>query len=353
MTRRSAATVAAGVAVVLLVVALVASPLPYVTMEPGPTVDVLGDTDEEPVVSIDGARTYPTTGQLRLVTVSESTYEHQVRLVEAMGAWLDEEDALLPREVVFPEQTTGADERAVSAAQMVNSQDTAVAAALERLGYDLETFPEVVGVSADGPSAGKLELRDRLRRIDGRPTPTLRSVYRRLADVEPGDTVSVVVERGSFDDPDVERVRITTVADPDDPDRALIGIFPGTGYEFPFTVEVGIGSGIGGPSAGLMFALAIYDALTPGKLTGGRDIAGTGTITADGQVGDIGGVRQKVFGARRDGATLFLVPPGNCADVVGLDADGIRLARAESLESAIETLTAYADDPDADLPECS
>jgi PDZ domain-containing protein len=232
-----------------------------------------------------------------------------------------------------------------------------VAAALRRLGHRLRTFPEVIGLSPGGPSSGKLKLRDRLVSIDGRRTRTLASVFGALKGVKAGTTVTVVVERGSFDEPTRKRVRITTVRDPDPGNggRALIGIFPGTGYRFPFKVSVGIDEGIGGPSAGLMFALAIYDTLTPGDLTGGRDVAGTGTITDTGEVGAIGGIQQKIVGAQRDGATLFLVPPDNCADALGapVDDEDIRLVKAGTLRSAIQSLTAYAKDPDADLPRCT
>ncbi len=355
MNPRSTATVTAVAAIVLLVAGIVASPVPFVTMHPGPTVDILGTFRNRPIVSVDGAKTYPPDGELRLVTVSESTPDHEVRLPEALEAWWRDDAALIPRDAVYPEQTTSEDERALSAAQMVTSQDTAVAAALRRLGYDLETFPEVIGLTPGGPSAGKLKLRDRIRSVEGERTPTLASVFEALKGVEPGATVTVVVERGPFDDPKRKRVRITTVRDPQDRDRALIGIFPGTGYRFPFKVSVGIDEGIGGPSAGLMFALAIYDTLTPGDLTGGRDVAGTGTISDTGQVGAIGGIQQKIVGAKRDGATLFLVPPQNCADALRapVSDDEIRLVRAPTLRSAITSLTAYADDPSADLPRCT
>jgi PDZ domain-containing protein len=357
MNPRSVATVTAVAAIALLVVGIVRSPMPFVTMQPGPTVDVLGTVRKEPIVEVEGARTYQPDGELRLVTVSESTPDHKVLLAEALQAWWSDEAALIPRSAVYQSVSTSESERALSAAQMVTSQDTAVAAALRRMGYRLTTFPEVIGLTPDGPSDGKLELRDRLVSIAGKRTRTLESVFDALKGVKPGTTLPVVVERGSFDDPRRKTLRITTVKDPD-PDnggRALIGIFPGTGYRFPFKVSVGIDEGIGGPSAGLMFALAIYDTLTPGDLTGGRDVAGTGTITDTGEVGAIGGIQQKIVGAQRDGATLFLVPPDNCADALGapVDDEDIRLVKAGTLRSAIQSLTAYAKDPDADLPRCT
>ena len=357
MNSRSTATVTAFAAIVLLVLGIVRSPMPFVTMQPGPTVDILGTFRSKPIVEVDGARSYKPDGELRLVTVSESTPDHEVLLPEALQAWWSPDAALIPRDAVYQDASTSESERALAAAQMVTSQDTAVAAALRRLGYKLKTFPEVIGLTPGGPSDGKLELRDRIVAISGRPTRTIESVFAALKGVEPGTTLPVTVERGSFDKPTKKTVRITTIKDPD-PDnggRALIGIYPGTGYRFPFTVSVGIDDGIGGPSAGLMFALAIYDTLTPGNLTGGRDVAGTGTITDTGQVGAIGGIQQKIVGAQRDGATLFLVPPDNCADALGapVSDDEIRLVRAPTLASAISSVKAYAADKSADLPRCT
>jgi PDZ domain-containing protein len=355
MNRRSLATVCAIGAIAVLAIGMVRSPMPYVTMQPGPTVDILGTFHEKPIVKVQGAKTYDADGNLRLVTVSESTPDHQVLLPEALEAWWQDDTALLPRPAVYQKSSTSESERALSAAQMVTSQDTAIAAALRRLGYDLPTFPEVIGLTPGGPSAGKLQLRDRLRVVNGRRTPTLRSVFEALQGVKPGTTVTVAVDRGPFDHPKRKVFAIKTIEDPENKGRALIGIFPGTGYHFPFDVEVGIDDSIGGPSAGLMFALAIYDTLTKGDLTGGRDIAGTGTITDRGQVGAIGGIQQKIVGAQRDGATLFLVPPDNCADALGapVDPHDIRLVRAPTLRSAIDSVTAYAEDPHADLPRCT
>src|SRR4051794_12638994 len=209
MNRRSVATVTAVAAIAVLAIAIVRSPMPYVTMQPGPTVDILGTFRKEPIVQVDGAKTYDPDGNLRLVTVSESTPDHEVLLPEALQGWWQHATALIPRQAVYPDSATSESERALSAAQMVTSQDTAVAAALRRLGHHLETFPEVIGLTPGGPSADKLELRDRLRVVNGKRTPTLRSVFDALRDVTPGTTVTVVLDRGSFDHPTRKRVRIT------------------------------------------------------------------------------------------------------------------------------------------------
>ena len=133
-----------------------------------------------------------------------------------------------------------------------------------------------------------------------------------------------------------------------------MGVQIGTGYDFPFDVSVRLGDDIGGPSAGLIFSLGVYDTLTPGSLTGGTDIAGTGTIDEQGRVGPIGGIQQKIVAAADAGAKIFFVPPANCGSAEHADVtkDEIRLVKAPTMHSAVASLKAYAEEPDADLPAC-
>ena len=352
MTRRTLARLLAAGLFVASVVAAVLLPVPYVTVSPGPTVDVLGEAGDEPIVRVEGHRTYDTEGELRLVTVSVSNPEHRVSLGEALTAWVSDDDAVEPRALMYPDRdATDEQERAQSAAEMVTSQDSAVAAALTELDYDLPTYAEISGVVPDGPSDGELEPRDRLLRLDGRQVRTGEQLMAVLRRVEPGDELAGVVRREG------ERVafEVTTTESPVLPGRAVIGVYVGTGFVFPFDVRVGIDDSIGGPSAGLVFAMSVYDTLTPGSLTGGEVVAGTGTITPDGEVGAIGGIQQKVAGAADDGAQLFLVPPANCAAALDAPEDALeqlRLVRAPTLRSAIDSVTTWADDPSADLPSC-
>lgn len=348
MTRRSVASLLAlGLLVVLTVVAGAMS-VPYVTVSPGPTVDVLGEEQGKPFVRIDGRKTYPTDGELRLTTVSVTNPEADLSLLEAMWAWARADQDVLPVEVMYPENNTAEQERAESAAQMVSSQDTAVAVALSELGYDLATHVEVTGVTPGGPSDGKLEARDWIKSVDGQSVEDLDGLFAALEDVDPGEPVQVEVRRGG----EQRSFEITTTAAQDEPDRALVGILVGTGYEFPFDVRVGVDDSIGGPSAGLIFALSIYDTLTPGALTGGEVIAGTGTIAPDGKVGPIGGIREKIIGAAEDGAELFLVPPDNCETALTAPVEDIELVRADTMHSAVEALETYTQDPTAELPRC-
>ena len=170
-----------------------------------------------------------------------------------------------------------------------------------------------------------------------------------LREREPGDDVEITVlrdgERRSF--------TLTTESRPDDDTVPIIGIGFGVDYDLPFDVSINLHDDIGGPSAGTVFALAIYDQLTPGSLTGGMDVAGTGSITADGAVEAIGGIQQKIVGAHDTGATIFLVPEANCEEATGADvADDIKLVSVATLSDAVDALTALADDPSADVPTC-
>lgn len=351
MSRRTQAGVLAVVLLVLLFLVAARNPVPYVTVSPGPTVDILGESDGKPIVRVEGRRTYSTDGELRLTTVSISTPDREIDLLTALGAWLRTDIDVLPREVMYPDDRSTEEERAESAAQMVNSQDAAVAAALRELGVKLPSFPEVTGITPDGPSEGELKPRDRLLTLNGTSLDDVDTVLEILGEVDPGAEVRGEVRRGERTVP----FEITTRSSPDDPERAILGIMVGTGFDFPFEVSVRINEGIGGPSAGLMFALSIYDTLTPGALTGGRVIAGTGSISSDGAVGAIGGIREKIIAAERAGAELFFVPPDNCDSALAapVEDDEILLVKAETLSSAVQALETYTDDPTADLPRCS
>jgi Lon-like protease len=287
-----------------------------------------------------------------MTTVSVSKPDHRVSLGEALTAWAAEDDAVVPRRLMYPEQSTDQLERAQSAAEMISSQDGAIAAALTLLDYDLPTYAEITGITPDGPSDGELEARDRLVRVAGRRIRTGDDLVATLKRLEPGDRVTGVVRR------DGKRVpfEVTTTESPQLPGQAVMGVFVGTGYEFPFDVSVGIDDSIGGPSAGLVFALSVYDTLTPGSLTGCAVVAGTGTMNDRGEVGPIGGIQQKIAGAADAGAELFLVPPDNCAAAVQAPDDALdrlRLVEATTLRSALRSVRTYADDPSADLPRCA
>lgn len=349
MSRRTVAGLLAVGLLLALVVVAARMPVPYVTVSPGPTINVLGSERGRPIVLVSGHRTYPTTGQIRLTTVSITNPDAQVSLVQALTGWVRKDVAVIPREAMYPDADTPAEERTQSAAQMVNSQDTAAAVALSALGYALPAYVEVTGVTPQGPSAGRLRPRDRIERLDGTRVRKPREVLKAMSKVRPGATVRVRVRR----DGEARTERIVTRRATDNPDQAVLGIIIGPAWQFPFDVRLGLSDAIGGPSAGLMFALSIYDRLTPGSLTGGRVVSGTGTIAPGGRVGPIGGIQQKIVAAGRSGARLFFVPKDNCAEALQAPrSDSMRLVLAKSFSGALTSLKAYAEDPSAPLPRC-
>lgn len=349
MNRRSVAQILAFVLVFALGAIIAVQGVPYVRFQPGPTVDVLGDqSDGEPIVQVTGHKTYPTTGDLRMVTVRTTRPDTTLGLLQAIEAWADPHDNLYPREVIYPDPTSDRQETEQSHQEMVSSQDHAIAAAMLQLGYDV-TSPTVAAISPDGAATGVLKVGDAIDKVGDEVISTRLQVAEAVSAVPPGTSLPLAITRhGKKLD-----VAVTTKANPDDPTKSMIGVsmVPGEKYDFPFSVHVDIPDSIGGPSAGLIFALSIYDLLTPGKLVDGNDVAGTGTVDSEGTVGPIGGIRQKIAGAEADGATLFFVPPGNCDEAVVAHTD-MRLVRADSLNSAVQSVRDYAKDHKAPLPQC-
>jgi PDZ domain-containing protein len=187
--------------------------------------------------------------------------------------------------------------------------------------------------------------------INGTKITDVSQVSEALQSTGVGEPATFVVRRGGS----TKTVTVTPTASPDDPKKAVVGVQIQPGYDFPFDVSVRLGDDIGGPSAGLIFSLGVYDTLTPGSLSGGSDIAGTGTITAKGRVGPIGGIQQKIVAAANAGAKIFLVPPANCDSALNADVtkDDITLVKAPTMHSAVTSLKSYARDPSAPLPACS
>jgi PDZ domain-containing protein len=228
---------------------------------------------------------------------------------------------------------------------MQSSQDYAVAVALRELGYDVGVVPVVSAVVTGLPADGALSVGDRILAVDGEPTKTSQDVGKAVRRAGLGEPVEITVRRAGRE----ESYPLTPVEVAGEP---RIGIEVGEDYSFPFDVSINISEDIGGPSAGLMFSLAVYDTLTPGSLTGGEIVAGTGEIAPDGRVGPIGGIEQKIVGASDAGAELFLVPADNCPDALGAENDDVTLVRVATFADAKEAIEAWVLDEDADLPSC-
>ncbi|MDN5821889.1 MAG: hypothetical protein L0H39_10420, partial [Brachybacterium sp.] len=321
-------------------------PVPYVIERPGPAIDVLGEYEDEEILVIDGAETHPTDGALMMTTVSvDGGPGYRVTPVEVVGAWFDRSKLVLPREVVFPEDQTREQTTLINTAAMSTSQQGAVAVALDELGIEYQDVVMVVGVQEDSAAEGTLEGDDVIVSVSGETADGAEG-YQRLIDAVPdGEPIPMVVRRGG------EEITLevpTAMVD----GTPRMGVMLAPGHEFPMDVQISVGN-IGGPSAGMIFSLSVYDELTPGALTGGHRIAGTGTIATDGTVGPIGGIRQKMAGAQETGAEYFLAPSKNCDEVVGSEPDDLDVVAVSTFQDALTATETIAGTGSTEgLPTC-
>ncbi|MGA4985440.1 S16 family serine protease [Streptomyces cellulosae] len=248
LTRPQALAVCAAPAVALLATAVLA-PLPFSVAQPGMTADVLGENKGQQVITISGTDVRRTTGQLRMTTIEATSPDTRVSLPQVIDSWFRTDEAVMPRDAVYPSGDDVQEIEQYNRKQMKESQDEATRAALKYLGRENQGI----------------------------------DISLKLADV-------------------------------------------------------------GGPSAGLLFSLGIVDKLdgdgSGGDLTGGRVVAGTGTIDAEGRVGAVGGVPLKTQAARRDGATVFLVPRDECGEAKAELPKGLRLVPVTTLQGAVDALVA-------------
>ena len=266
-------------------------------------------------------------------------------MLDAIQAYVDRSRSLRPVETVYPPDETREEAREVSTAQMVSAQQSAAVAALLELGEDVPARLVVSGFGGNPASEAVLEEGDVVVSVDGTLLGGSGELVDLLQTYEPGDVVDVAVEREG--EQLVEPIELAA----SDEDAVILGVLIAPEYELPYEVSYDVG-GIGGPSAGLMFSLGIYDKLSPGALTGGEHVAGTGTMSDDGSVGPIDGIQQKLVGARDVGADWFLAPEENCDDVVGAVPDGIRVTAVATLADAVDAVEAVAADETDDLPTC-
>ena len=315
-----------------LVVAAVAA-VPYVALTPGPTLNTLGKPFGKALIQITGRRTYPTSGHLNLVTVSFlGGPGAQFNIFAALRAWLSPNDAVVPESEIFPAGQTQQQVVQQDTQEMVGSQQDATAAALCYLNINFKVVDKVASTARGTPAYGVLRPGDVITAVDGIPVDCHHNVVNMIRDRKPGAPVSLTVDRKGV----TSTIRLVTK---DVNGQPVVGVGLTPSYVFPFTVKINLPN-IGGPSAGLMFALGIIDKLTPDNLTGGRFIAGTGEISPTGAVEEIGGIQQKMAGARSAGATIFLTPALNCPDTVGAVPAGLRLVRVSTLAGAIHDLAA-------------
>jgi PDZ domain-containing protein len=314
--------------------------VPYVSLGPGPTFNTLGEVQGKQVVDIEGpdARVHPTSGHLNMTTVSQ---RDGLTLGQALTLWMSGREQLVPRDLVYPPDKSKDEIDQANTSDFKHSEDNAEYAALSFLKYPMAVT--VQSVTDPGPSAGKLKAGDAIGGVNGKPVAKLDEFQALLKATKPGDTIVIDYRRKNAP---AGTATITLGHNPDR-DYGFLGVGVLDAPWAPFDINFNLAN-IGGPSAGLMFSLAVVDKLTTGDLNDGKFIAGTGTITGDGKVGSIGGITHKMLAAHDAGATVFLVPAENCAEASSAPQDGMELVKVDTLTEAVgalHTLSAGGEPP--------
>lgn len=305
--------------------------VPYAAEGPGPTFNTLGEVDGVEVVEITGTETDDVQGNLNMTTVSVRT---GMTLSQALSRWLFTDDTIVPIEQIFPPGSSPEEIRESNTMAFAASEASATIAAMNFLNLPVEI--EVYDVVADSAAADALEPGDAVSTVNGTDVTTPGEVQQLIRDMSPGDEVTITYRRAGEEN----TATVVLGAHPQDDSVPLLGIsmtsVPVSDTEVTYNLE-----DIGGPSAGLMFSLAVVDKLSPGPLNGGRFVAGSGTIAEDGSVGPIGGIAHKVRAAGEAGAEIFLAPTANCAEALTADYGDMTILQVDSLEQAIEQMEAY------------
>ena len=343
----------------ILVVALIAAvflvPVNAVIEAPGPTWNVLdnGSSSDQDVLKVSGTETYPTEGALRMTTVSVSGCPgYPVTTADLIAAWISADKRIVDRDEVCPQDQSAEQVEETGKAQMTASQDSAVIAALVETGKAGAMHLTVTEVTEQQTST-EIQAGDVLETItpQGGQTTTLASfsqLRELMTTIPEGTRVTLGVRRGE----QKASAALTTIAPQEGTTGSLLGLSLKISVDSPVEATFGL-SDVGGPSAGMMFALGVVDEITPGSLTGGKDISGTGTIDMTGQVGPIGGIQQKMAGARESGSTFFLAPASNCNEVKGHEPKDMQVFAVNTLHEAVAATEAIASGNTSGLATCS
>lgn len=332
---------------VLILLAISFMPVPYVKLSPGPMFNTVGSYQGIELIRITGAKVYPTTGELNLTTVNERGGPYgELTLPEALTGWYSDKDIVVPTTDLFPPGTTEQDAIEENQADFSDSQSSAIAAALTYLKIPLTTKVKVAQVGANAPANGLIKVGDVITAVDGTPVTKPEQMPPLVRSKKPGTVVtfSLVTNKIPKD------VAVKLGSSPRNPAQGYAGVLGSTEYSGPFPITFGL-QDVGGPSAGTMFALGIVDKLTPENLSDDKIIAGTGTIDPKGEVGKIGGIQQKMYAARDNGAQLFLAPAGNCDAVRSSAPEGLNIAAVNNLSEAVDVLRKWRSGS-GDLPRC-
>jgi PDZ domain-containing protein len=314
--------------------------VPYAAEGPGPLFDTLSEYDGKDVIEITGADLDETEGSLNMTTVSVRS---GMTLTQALGRWLFTDDTLVPLEQVFPQDKTEEEVREMNQQAFTSSEASATTAAMNYLKLPVGT--EVAGIVEESAADGILEIGDRVLQVDASDRITPSQVQASVQDKNPGDEITLKIRTK---DGKVRDQSFTLGENPHQKGLPQLGILmaavPANGMEVKYNLE-----DVGGPSAGMMFALAVIDKLDEDNISQGKNVAGTGTIDEAGNVGPIGGITHKVRASKDAGAEVFLAPSANCSELT--DVDDIPIIAVTNLEGAITSLDDFANG--REYPRCN
>ena len=320
----------------LLTIATLLAPIPFVFFKPGVPDNVAGK-----IISIKDAKTYPINGKLFITSILVTNPDSPVFGAETLVNWAIGPHVVLPKESVYPPIQPAKKIERDSRNEMESSKVTSTAAALRYLGYDFDEVYYVSDIRDYSDAIKKLKIGDVITDIDGKKINQIEEIRTSYTNKSIGDPLLITVERKDKNGKVASvttRVILVENLDIEEKERPAIGILVGTSARFPIDVDFNL-PGVGGPSAGLIFAVGIVEKLTEEDLVRGRKIAGTGTISASGKVGGIGGIEEKMVGASRIGATIFIAPRENCPDIEHVPK-GLKVIPVSTLSEAIEALRA-------------
>lgn len=305
--------------------------VPYAAEGPGPTYNTLGEIDGTEVVTVEGVPTYEVTGNLNMTTVSLRTH---MTLSQILSRWLFSEDKVVPLETMIPPGRTPDEIKESNRVAFNTSEANATVAALKYLEMPVQV--EIADVVPDSPAFGPLHQGDVITTVDSTPVTAPSEIQEIVKSKQPGTPLAISFDRGGETKTEV----VNLANNPQAQDQAFLGVLMRSegvgGVNVKYNLE-----DVGGPSAGLMFSLAVVDKLSSDQINGGKFVAGTGTIQEDGTVGPIGGIAHKVRAAREAGAEVFLAPEKNCAEATSQENPGITILKVKNLEQAIDQMAAY------------
>lgn len=290
-------------------------------------------------IEIEGANAYDYQGNLYQLTVRRD----EANYFTYIWAKVDNSVDLYSREVILPKGVTPQELSEISMQNMKTSENVAIAVALNFLDYEIQTQGDgvlVVGVMDDSPVAGKLLKEDLIISINNEVINSTTEFIALLRTYEIGDMVSIGLIRKD-NEISIETKLIEHIDYENEPMVGFLASTPNERFVFPISVDIDTGN-VGGPSAGLMMALNVYNSLTEFDITKGLKVAGTGTIEIDGSVGPVGGVKQKVIAAKNAGSSLILVPIANFDDVKSYIDEGTNIVAVESFNEALNVISEYS-----------